>query len=75
MNQNGIPMLILVYGFGLWWVLAPESVIRFYCRFYQSQKNSFTRTTPRRIRLAGLLWLILITAALTWTAFHPRISN
>jgi Na+/proline symporter len=70
MNQSGIPMLILVIGFGLWWVLAPESVIRFYSRMNPNRSR-----TPRQIRLAGLAWLILLAAMFTWIAFHPRNLN
>lgn len=70
-NQSGIPMLILAGGFGLWWLLAPQSVIRFYSRFLPAHRLR----TPLTIRLAELSWLLLLAGVLIWIAFHPRTSN
>jgi hypothetical protein len=59
MNQNGLPMLVLAGGFGLWWLLAPQSVIRFYNSFYKGSE-AWKNARPMKIRTIGLCWTILM---------------
>lgn len=49
--------LIVFVGFGLWWVLLPNSVIRFYEWFHRR-----TILPPKRsvVRIIGLLWIALV---------------
>jgi hypothetical protein len=57
---------LLFSSWGLWWLVAPESVIRFYAWFHQFQVSHhrklrpFAAPKPIGIRIAGLLWLALI---------------
>ena len=50
--------LVLVAGFGLWWVVFPESVIRFYTWFHSGKVQM---PKPSGVRIAGALWLLLVT--------------
>jgi hypothetical protein len=52
--------------FGLWWLLLPESVIRFYTAFHKGQRLGLR--SPTLIRAVGALWLALV-AALGWRDF------
>ena len=49
--------LIVFVGFGLWWVLFPISVIRFYEWFHRG-KASIPK--PSIVRTAGVLWIALV---------------
>ena len=44
-------------GWGLWWLVFPNSAIRFYTRFH-SGKVRLPR--PLGVRLAGALWIVLV---------------
>ncbi len=59
--------LTLFAGFGLWWVLAPTSVIRFYARLRGSY---MAPATPRGVRLAGVVWCLLVIV-IVWLQTHP----
>jgi succinate-acetate transporter protein len=48
-------------SFGLWWLLFPRSVLRFYGAFHRGQ---IELPKPLGVRLAGGLWLILLSAFL-----------
>jgi hypothetical protein len=49
---------ILSYSaFGLWWLLLPRSVIRFYAWFHKGQGRA---PTVGGVRLAGALWCIIV---------------
>jgi len=48
-------------GFGLWWVLFPKSVIRFYTWFHRG-RISLAGTEEWKIRLIGGLWVALVLA-------------
>jgi hypothetical protein len=47
----------VVFAFGLWWVLFPESVIRFYSWFHRRRPPI---PGTRGVRLAGAIWLVLL---------------
>jgi len=58
MNLSDYIALILFAGFGLWWLLFPNSVIRFYTWFHRGRIS-----IPRNlmiIRVAGGLWIALV---------------
>jgi hypothetical protein len=44
-------------GFGIWWVIAPSSVIRFYEWFH---RGALPGAKPKQVRLAGLFWLVVL---------------
>jgi hypothetical protein len=49
--------LTLFVGFGLWWVLFPNSVIRFY-QWLHRGKVSVRK--PLMIRVLGVVWLVMV---------------
>ncbi len=51
---------ILFASIGVWLVAAPQSVIGFYKRFDRSKR--FVLPKPAGIRIAGLLWIVLVVA-------------
>jgi len=58
--------LALFVSFGLWWMVAPRSVITFY--------DWFHRGTPRRpakpmaVRIVGLFWVALVIGVFVFGA-------
>jgi hypothetical protein len=50
MNPSDIGAIALFGGFGLWWVLLPDSVVRFYRWFHRGQVKM---PTPLAIRFIG----------------------
>jgi hypothetical protein len=60
-------------SFGLWWVIAPHSVIRFYSWFLAAATKRVPHGWPPRpmaIRVAGALWVIVVVT----TTFFMRHS-
>jgi hypothetical protein len=62
MSASDIGGLVVFSSFGLWWAIAPHSVVRFYTRFH---KGSAVRLQPearsfRIVRIVGLLWVVLV---------------
>jgi hypothetical protein len=50
----------LAFGaFGLWWLLHPASVLRFYAWFHRGRVRL---PPPAGIRVAGLLWIVVVVA-------------
>lgn len=57
-------------GFGLWWVLFPSSVIKFYAWLHRKEKSSlmtwldrYYRTPkPLTVRVLGALWVAIVIA-------------
>ena len=47
-------------GFGLWWIVFPDSVVRFYTWFHGGKV-----ALPRRtgVRAAGMFWVLLVLLA------------
>jgi hypothetical protein len=56
-----------VIAWGLWWVLFPTSVVRFYKWFLG--KWSPAVMLPGQVRLAGWVWLALVSVVL-WFSFR-----
>ena len=56
--------LALSVGFGLWWALFPENVIRFYTRFPRGKlwlyKGKVSVPKPLVVRMIGVLWIALV---------------
>jgi hypothetical protein len=52
------------FAFGLWWLLAPRSVIRFYARFHKSHNIVLPKESA--VRVAGALWLALLIVLLSF---------
>lgn len=51
-------------GWGLWWLLMPGSVARFYERVHSYTMMPEQRAvSPTAIRIAGGLWLVLVAVA------------
>ena len=56
--------------FGLWWVVAPQSVISFYTWF--QGKPLAPAPKPLGIRIAGLLWIALVACVVySWSKGRP----
>ncbi len=51
--------LVVFVEFGLWWVLFPKTVIRFYERFH---RRRVALPKYSAIRVIGLLWVALVLA-------------
>jgi hypothetical protein len=58
MKVSDYIMIGVFGGFGLWWVIFPQSVVQFYTWFHRGAVKM-----PRSlfgVRLAGVLWLALL---------------
>jgi hypothetical protein len=60
----------LSLAFGLWLVLFPESVIKYYTWFH---RGYFKSPGPSGVRLAGVLWSILVVVV-GLTFFRRRMT-
>jgi len=49
----------LAIAFGLWWLLTPLSVLRFYSRL---AKRDLTAAKPLAVRLVGFCWIVMLVA-------------
>ena len=58
-------------AFGLWWVLAPRSVMSFYRIFLRGR---VALPQPAGIRIAGLIWLALF-GVIILSHLHTGLSN
>jgi hypothetical protein len=56
-HSPGMKGSILAFAFGLWFVLLPRSVIRFYTWFHG---GSVKLPPPSGVRLAGGIWCLFI---------------
>ena len=48
---------VAALSFGLWWLIAPRSVIAFYNRFH---RGTVAMPKPIGVRIAGAFWLVLV---------------
>jgi succinate-acetate transporter protein len=55
-SQDYLGLTVFV-GFGLWWALFPNSVIRFYLRFLPGRVPT---PNPLTVRIVGVLWVVLV---------------
>jgi hypothetical protein len=49
-------------AFGLWWALAPRSVVAFYRWFHRKRLQDLRMPSDGVIRLMGLAWVALVVA-------------
>ena len=56
---SDVILAIAFASFGLWWLLFPRSVLRFYGAFHRGR---VALPKPTGIRLAGGLWVALVGA-------------
>src|ERR1035437_734739 len=68
MNNSDIVGFVLFSSFGLWWIIAPQSVIRFYTWFHRGKLSPMP--TPTVIRIIGLLVVVLMVCITLFQA--PR---
>ena len=47
----------ILLGFGFWWILFPESVIRFYTWFH---KRKSRLPGARWVRIMGVVWVLAV---------------
>lgn len=55
--MNDVLGLLLFVGFGVWWLLFPKSVIKFYGWFHRSKVKL---PTAAIIRILGIIWIVLV---------------
>jgi hypothetical protein len=68
MTAFGIPSFFaLPIAFGLWFILFPRSVIRFYTWFHRGRVKM---PEPFGVRLAGGIWVSFIAVIAVLTALH-----
>jgi hypothetical protein len=60
MRYSDVIALVLLISFGIWWVCAPRSVIRFYSWFHGGKVRVAKPNGIRIIRISGLLWIALV---------------
>ena len=54
-----VPLII-----GLWWLLAPNSVIRLYTHRWRQLGFGVSQPRPAFVRAAGVLWLLAVLMTL-----------
>ena len=67
MNASDVAGVALFGGFGLWWVLLPDSVVRFYSWFHRGRVKM---PTALAIRFIGIGWLILFASIMFYSRLH-----
>jgi hypothetical protein len=53
----------LMLAFGIWWLVLPKCVIRFYCWFHKGwfkNHSGIKMPTLLGVRLCGALWIVLL---------------
>jgi len=62
MSASDIGGLVVFISFGMWWAIAPRSVVRFYTRFHRGSAVSLQpeARSLRIVRIVGLLWVVLV---------------
>ena len=58
---SDIIMIIVTISFGMWFLIFPKSVIRFYTWFFHMCNYEFPAHEPIKIRMAGLIWIVFIS--------------
>jgi succinate-acetate transporter protein len=48
---------VLFGGFGVWWIVLPESVIKLYTWFHKGQVRL---PDPSTIRVIGIVWVVVV---------------
>jgi len=70
-NDNVIGYLIFM-GLGLWLVIIPESVIKFYSWFH---KNQMKLPSLKVIRIIGLMIVLLLTTIFIYTQYFKNRAS
>ena len=68
MTASDLAGSTIFVAFGLWWLILPDSVIRFYTWFHPGGPRL---PSAQGIRLAGALWVALVAFVL-WRTFTRR---
>jgi succinate-acetate transporter protein len=66
MKQSDAFGLVLLVSFGLWWMVAPMSVITFYHWFHRGISRRAAK--PMAVRIAGLFWVVLVIVVFVFGA-------
>jgi hypothetical protein len=66
MGATDLLALVLFSSFGVWWFVAPQSVIAFYS--WLRRKPLTPRPNPIAIRITGLLWVVLVVSVVAFVA-------
>lgn len=69
MNLEDYLVFGLCLGFGLWWLLFPQSVLGFYKKLHRHQVNL---PNTFGVRIAGVMWLTLIISIMEYIAFTNK---
>jgi hypothetical protein len=64
MRASDVVGFCAVVSFGLWWILFPISVLRFYTWFHRGKARL---PGPRGVRLAGVFWVVVV-AVVFWAS-------
>jgi succinate-acetate transporter protein len=65
-KMNDTAWTIAFASFGAWWLVAPESVIRFYHWFHRRSRSQVQMPKPMEIRLLGLSQITLVVCVAVW---------
>ena len=63
---------VLFASFGLWLLLMPRSVVRFYTWFHRGR---YTASTLRGYRVIGALWIVLMIVVAWITFWRPHVGQ
>jgi len=66
MKIDDVVGIIAFTSLGAWWLIAPQSVVRFYSWFYKRSNRKIEFPKLRVIRIIGLLWMILVICVSIW---------
>ena len=67
MSISDIVAIALFGGFGLWWILFPVAVIRFYRWFHRGRVKL---PSPAAVRFIGVGWLVLFALVMFFGRSH-----
>lgn len=70
MKTSDVISLTAFASFGIWMLLAPRSVIRFYAWFPTGTMRKAPMPRTLTIRIIGLAWSILVVSASLWQIAH-----
>jgi uncharacterized protein YjeT (DUF2065 family) len=62
-NTFDVATLALFVAAGLWLIVAPRSVQRLYARLKREPDSPFAKGEPQYVRIAGVLWLVIVLCA------------
>lgn len=71
MKNSDIIGLLLVVGFGLWWAILPNNVIRFYTWFH-SRSKWYAAPKPIAVRIIGIIFVAWVLFLYIQAHFHSQ---